>query len=166
MRKTVSFAVLFLLLFSVTASGYGGNLQVMADSPSALGSMVKITGIFENTGSSPVPVSFSCDIYLKDELVQHLESEQLSVKPGETAELPVYFEPDEVGIYKISGRAEYLDRLTTSKVTYVSVEIPTRTYPEIGMIIPLETEIGIILALVAVLGVTYLLRGKSREEKL
>lgn len=85
------------------------------------GEVVKITGNFENTGSTIVTARLEVEVYRGSSLVDVLESSARSVRVGKTEELSVFFTPEQAGKYRLEGTVSYSGQVTPTVKSTVNV---------------------------------------------
>lgn len=90
---------------------------------------VPIEAIFANNGNRPVAAVFKGSIYLEDKLVMPLQSEELTVSPGQKITFTTYFSPEKPGRYTITGRVVYNKKLSYEQSSILSIN-PRPEYPE------------------------------------
>ncbi|MBU0756685.1 MAG: hypothetical protein KKF44_01350 [Nanoarchaeota archaeon] len=75
---------------------------------------VPVLPVFKNLGQRRVLAKFKGEIRsLKTgKIISVLESDELSVEPGEQIEFPLFFKPDKSGEYQVSGRIIYNKKIT------------------------------------------------------
>ncbi len=105
---------------------------------------VKIDSYFKNIGEISVYAKFKGNIYFNDVLIEEIDSEQVYVPVGKTVILSSYFIPNEVGLYKITGRLFYAGTTTDEKNSSVNV----KPISESLEFIPLEINKAIIVFLI------------------
>src|SRR3989344_5680602 len=82
---------------------------------------VQITAKFQNSGKRSVTARFKGTIRLDDKIVKLIETEEIIVPVGETADFDIFFVPEIPGRYTINGRAVYNKKLTFEKGTVLNV---------------------------------------------
>jgi hypothetical protein len=114
-----------LTTFSVYEKGTiidtGDLIRLDSQAWAKIGDVVPITAVFKNTGSRTVSAKFKGIVTLNDNIVEVLDSEFYDVPPGETGSIPVYFTPEKLGQYIISGRILYNNKLSFEKSTVLNV---------------------------------------------
>jgi hypothetical protein len=78
----------------------------------AVDKTIKIITEFWNAGRTEVPAKFIGEVYKDGALVDHIESEQLSVPQWEKRSLISYFKIKEVGKYTVEGYVLFKDKKT------------------------------------------------------
>lgn len=117
--------------------------QLMNSSSIDPGSLLKITGNFENTGKVGVSAKLVVEVYKGDNLIEVLESDKRSVAVGQTEALEVFFTPEERGKYRLEGKVEYSGKVTP----VVDSSVRVGKVISMGAILVL---IGIVIAIVIV----------------
>jgi len=79
---------------------------------------------FENTGEIDTMAKFKGEIYHEGNLLDVLESDEMFVEAGETANLVSYYKIMEPGSYTIRGRVLYSGKETEEKEVSFSVPVP------------------------------------------
>ena len=83
--------------------------------------VVRIDAVFKNTGELPTYAKYKGEVYLGEELVSVLESEELMVAVGETVNLTTYFTPKKSGRYIARGVVFYEKKVTFTKDGIINV---------------------------------------------
>jgi hypothetical protein len=86
-----------------------------------IGDIVPINAMFKNTGGRTVSAKFKGVITSDNRIVETLDSEFYDIAPGETGNIQVYFTPEKLGQYIISGRVLYNNKLSFEKSTVLNV---------------------------------------------
>jgi len=86
-----------------------------------VGEVVKIDALFKNIGELPTSAKYKGEVYLGDEIMAVLESEELLVPVEETTNLTTYFTPDRPGRYVIRGAVYYDKKVTFTKEGILNV---------------------------------------------
>ena len=114
-----------MLTFSVVEKGGiadRGELTEIINKPWAYtNETVQITAKFQNSGKRSVTARFKGTIRLDDKIVKLIETEEIIVPVGETADFDIFFVPEIPGRYTINGRAVYNKKLTFEKGTVLNV---------------------------------------------
>lgn len=71
------------------------------------GELVKLVGVFQNTGSLGVTATMAVDMFLKGQRIDALKSEPLFIVSKKTGELDVTFRPPQEGNYEVTGYMVY-----------------------------------------------------------
>ncbi len=109
---------------------------------------VPIEATFANNGNRPVAAVFKAGIYLEDKLILPIQSEELTVSPGQQITFRTYFSPEKPGRYVITGRVVYNKKLSYEQSSILSIN-PRPEYPETKPnILPLIIYIAITATLV------------------
>lgn len=105
-----------LLTFSVVGQGEisdkGRLFEILVDRFVYTDTLMQVRANFVNDGVRSVNAKFIGEVRLGKKLVSALESDSLSVKPGESVYLTTLFTPKQPGKYTVSGRVLYNDKLT------------------------------------------------------
>ena len=113
------------LVFEIVPVGNlqkNGNLkEILCNKKAAIGEVVKITGVFENTGQSNYSAKLVAEIYKNGKLVKLVESDLVNVNKGKTENLSAYFTPDVSGEYTIKAHVAYSGGKTPEKEFKISV---------------------------------------------
>ena len=86
--------------------------------------VIKLVANFENTGEIDTIAKFKGEIYHEGNLLDVLESDEMFVEAGETANLVSYYKILEPGSYTIRGRVLYSGKETEEKEVSFSVPVP------------------------------------------
>ena len=86
--------------------------------------VIKLVANFENTGEIDTMAKFKGEIYHEGNLLDVLESDEMFVEAGETANLVSYYKILEPGSYTIRGRVLYSGKETEEKEVSFSVPVP------------------------------------------
>ncbi len=121
-----------------------------------------IIPVFRNTGKRTVVAKFQGQIQFLDEnkLVDTLESDELSIEPGQTQEFTLYFTPEKRGKYQVTGRILYNKKITFEEKSAVIEVVPSKQKNEIVNIVFL-----FILYLIVGLVILILLAKIRKERK-
>ncbi len=105
-----------LLTFNVLSAGEisdkGRLIEIIADRFVLTDTPMQIRARFENQGTRSVSAKFIGEARIGKKLVSAIESNIISVKPGETADLTIPFTPKNPGVHTITGRVLYNDKLS------------------------------------------------------
>ncbi len=100
----------------------GELIQVMTSKQWANpGDIVRIDAVFKNTGQRSAKAKFKGEIYLDDDLVDTLESDEMLVGIGDTVNLSTYYTPEVSGRYAVDGIVYYSGKSTYQKGTVINV---------------------------------------------
>ena len=104
----------------------------------APGEVVKITGLFENTGGAVLTPMLQAEISNNKRLIEVVKGEGQRVRPGQKSELHAYFTPESVGEYEATVWTSFagsqserkqvmftVDAERTSQTTIVGVVVLT-----------------------------------------
>lgn len=91
----------------------------------ALNSLVKLAGVFSNTGMVASYASLIAEIYLDDTLVDIVESEKILAPVGQKVGTSVYYTFEEIGNYTIKGVISYDGKRTDTKEIELVIETET-----------------------------------------
>jgi len=86
-----------------------------------VGDVARIDAVFKNTGQISTNAKFRGEVYLNEILIETLESDELEVPIGETANLTAYYTPIKPGKYTINGVVYYSGKMTYEKGTVINV---------------------------------------------
>ena len=86
--------------------------------------VIKVVAHFKNTGEIDTMAKFKGEIYHEGNLLDVLESEEMFVEVGETANLVSYYKILKPGNYTIRGRVYYAGKETEEKEVSFSVPVP------------------------------------------
>lgn len=113
------------LVFEIVEIGSlqkNGNLkELLCNKKATIGEVVKITGVFENTGQSNYSAKLVAEIYKNGKLVKLAESDLANVNTGKTENLSAYFTPDVSGEYTVKAHVAYSGGKTPEKESKISV---------------------------------------------
>ncbi len=76
------------------------------------GEVMRVDFVFENKGLKTTTAVFRGNVYANEVDVGIVESEEVTVYPGESTNLTVFYKPQEKGQYVIRGKAYYSDKIT------------------------------------------------------
>ena len=107
------------------------------------GKLVKISGMFRNTGDVNTYAKFIAEIYKNNELVDTIESQEELVERYKDKLLNAYFEVEETGTYTLQGYVLY-DGRTTETLEY-KLEIESGSFFGTAQILMLFFMIFIVL---------------------
>jgi hypothetical protein len=120
-----------------------------------------IVAVFRNTGARTVVAKFKGQIdYLTDgKILMPLESDELSINPGELMEFRMFFSPQKEGKYQVSGRIIYNSKITFEEKSTVIEAVK-------GQPQPLRMDMALLFILYLVIGLAILiLLAKIRKER-
>jgi hypothetical protein len=102
---------------SGTLTVSGDLREVYLSVPEAqAGEIVKIIGVFENTGVVPVKARLRAEAYLGSKLMEVIDGlDTIQVSPGAIREIEAYYTPTEAGNYVIRANVLYGDSRTDTK---------------------------------------------------
>ncbi|MFH0861709.1 MAG: hypothetical protein V1875_01645 [Candidatus Altiarchaeota archaeon] len=153
-NKIATFNILPRGTWSV--SGTLDEILLSADTTTP-GELIKVTGIFKNTGEARTTGKFKAEAYLDDKLSDLLrESDEIGVDPGKTAQLDSYFTPKKEGNYIIRGYVTYNGEKTGLRSTVLKVAAPPLSVD--------PTMIALILAILIVIIAAYLKFRKNTQQ--
>ena len=101
--NNISFKI--LALGSLTRSGE--LREVSVEGTPRAGRLLKIEGVFANTGGADVLAKLTGEIYYDGSLVEVLESDGVLVNRGQLATLAAYFTPEQNGMYTVKAQADF-----------------------------------------------------------
>jgi hypothetical protein len=76
----------------------------------SIGGLTKVQAYFENGTREDTRAILKAEVYLKDKLIETLQSEETLVSAGQAGLLTVYFKPLKNGDYRIAGTIQYGDK--------------------------------------------------------
>jgi len=85
------------------------------------GDIVRIDAVFKNTGQKSAKAKFRGEVYLDDDLVDTLESDEMIIRVGDTVNLTTYYTPEIYGRYAVDGIVYYSGKSTYRKGTIINV---------------------------------------------
>jgi len=142
----------------------GELINVRASEPwSEVGDVVRIDAVFKNTGQLTTNAKFKCEVYMEGILIKTLESDELEVPVGSTANLTVYYTPERTGRYEVNGVVYYSGKITYEKGTIINV-LPKGAYQKLA---PLKIEqfiFGVVVFVLLILCVWVLKRNSEDKE--
>jgi hypothetical protein len=140
---------------SINKKGLLKNFSSAAVDPEP-GDLVKLEGVFENTGASNVIAKLIVEIERDGKLVEVLQSNSVGVSTGKEESLSVLFTPQVNGHHKVKAHIEYSGKKTNEeKISFqVGQSFPAWIYAAIGI---LTLIITILMALV--------MKKKSKDRK-
>ena len=104
---------------------------------------------FTNQGPNPITAKFKGNVMLESKLVSPLESDPVTILPGETAEFVLYFQPQETGRYTIVGRAVYNNKLSNERSSILNImEEKAQQGAFLTKILPPIIYLAIIIAII------------------
>ena len=89
-----------------------------------LGEIIKIGGVFKNTGQIPVTAKLNAEIYSGGRLVNTVSSDPTDVITGGVSTLTAYFTPTSGGKYRILASAVFEEKSTETVQGEVDVQWP------------------------------------------
>jgi hypothetical protein len=153
-----------LLTFSILEKGgisdVGEFVRLDNNAWAVTGDIVPIDAYFRNRGTRMVSAQFKGIVTLEGKIVKVVSSDKVDVVPGELVPLRVFFTPEEMGQYKISGRINYNNKITFEKSSMLNVEQGTGKSSKINVYyIALITIIIVIILLLLMI-----IRKKKRKQ--
>ncbi len=154
------------LVFEIVEVGSlqkNGNLKELScNKRVSVGEIVKITGVFENTGQSDYAAKLAAEIYKGEKLLKVVESEPVNVGKGKTENLIAYFTPETPGNYLIKAHVAYSGGKSSEKEFKFSVGNPgvLGLATERAVFIPVLIAV---LAVVAIASTAIYLRKKNGQ---
>ncbi|MBS3137682.1 hypothetical protein J4232_04570 [Candidatus Woesearchaeota archaeon] len=88
----------------------------------SVGKNSKLSAIFLNNGSLIADAKLSVEVYIDDQLLENLLSEQFLVEKNEKKELVAYYTPQEYGNYRFNARIYYNKKETNQKEIFASLK--------------------------------------------
>ena len=116
-----------LPLGSLTRSGE--LREVSAAGTPRVGRLLKIEGVFANTGEADVLAKLTGEIYYDSSLVEILESDEVLVNRAQQAILAAYFTPEQEGAYTVKAQVHFSGKKT--EIMEVTFEV---TVPQAGTV--------------------------------
>jgi hypothetical protein len=117
-----------------TFTRVGEFLELSLGKTPELGMTAKHIARFRSTGSIPLRAKLKSELYLGNSLVQVVESDEMLVMPGETAELAAYFTPPKPGSYTLISKIAFEGKESEQKTLSFSVS-PTSSVSFNGILI-------------------------------
>jgi hypothetical protein len=77
-----------------------------------MGNPIKITAVFENNGYTKTTAKMIAEIYMNDQLVKTLESNEATLRPKDEASLDAYYTPEKSGRYVVKAHIFYSNQKT------------------------------------------------------
>lgn len=144
-----------LSTFSVVEKGGivdKGDLIGIINKPWAYtGETVQITAKFQNSGKRSVTAKFKGTIRLDDKIVRLIETDEVIVPAGETADFDIFFAPKVPGRYTLTGRVIYNKKLTFEKGTVLNVNQAPEEEIKKFSFLPLLIYVAIIITILFIL---------------
>ncbi len=110
----------FVLLPPGTLTKQGELIAMTYDGQPALNSLIKIQGLFTNTGQVDVFAKLIAEIYINEVLSDTVESEEILVPSSFDSSITAYYKLEQNGTYVIKGYIAYDGKLTSSKEVSLS----------------------------------------------
>ena len=140
-----------LLTFSVVEKGGiidKGELKEIINKPWVYtNETVQITAKFQNTGLRSVTAKFKGAIRLEDKIVRLIETDEIIVPAGETADFDIFFAPELPGRHTLTGRVVYNKKLTFEKGTVLNVNPAPEEIEKKISFLPLLLYVAIIVTI-------------------
>jgi hypothetical protein len=157
------------LVFEIVEVGSlqkNGNLkELLCNQKVAIGEVVKITGVFENTGQSNYSAKLVAEIYKNGKLVKLAESDLTNVNTGKTENLSAYFTPDVSGEYIVKAQVTYSGGKTPEKEAKISVG-NVGLLASVGAIgLPPAVAVALLIFIVAIIILTAYFKKKRITNK-
>lgn len=132
-----------------------GELLDMLTSPNiTLGDVLKIDGIFKNTGQLPVKSKLTVDVYEGSRLIDTTEGEEKEVGIGGVTNLTAYYRPESAGKFLLKGEVWFEGKVSNQR------EI------EVDVFLPMIFMVGIaVAAIIAVVVIIFFLRRRMAKPK-
>ena len=118
-----------------------------------VGDVARVDAVFKNTGQISTNAKFRGEVYLNEILIETLQSDELEVPIGETANLTAYYTPVKPGRYTINGVVYYSGKMTYEKGTVINVSPAERLT---GSVNSLDKKIVVVILLAFLLITLYL----------
>lgn len=112
---------------------------------------VQIKAKFQNLGIRAVTAKFKGTIRLDDKIVKLIETDEVIVPAGETADFDIYFVPELPGRYTLTGRVVYNKKLTFEKGTVLNVNPAPEEEKKKVSFLPLLIYVAIIVTILFML---------------
>ncbi len=141
-------------------SDKGELLRLELKPKARTGELLEVAAAFKNLGSRSVLASMQGKVEFKGKIVKLLTSQELRVNPGETTMLKDYFKPLKPGVYKVSARVKYNNKLTFEKSETVLVEGPALRQKPVAW----DLIIGVVLIII-IIALLFLIERKKRYER-
>ncbi len=120
----------FVLLPPGTLTKQGELNAITYDGQPVLNSLIKIQGLFTNTGQVDVFAKLIAEIYINDVLSDTVESDEILVPSSFDSSITAYYKLEKNGTYVIKGYIAYDGKLTSSKEVSLSTENSQMTASE------------------------------------
>ena len=128
MNETVEKTLEFKVLERGSISLQGDLVTIKTDKVwASVGELVELTAVFKNTGQLVAPARFKGKVYLEDNLVSVLDSDEVDVPAGETKELSIYYKPERPGRYEVRGWIYYSKKVTDEQFVVLNVQESNET---------------------------------------
>jgi len=153
-------SVMFEIVEAGSLQRQGILKEIINEEEVELGEIVKITGVFENTGQTGLSAKLVLEIYKDGKLVDLIESELISVEQGKTESLTAYFKPTEEGKYIIKGHIAYSGKTTAAKESTFNVKAKAKDLVTSSIVALVIKALIIILCLIV--GIVIFFRMKKK----
>jgi len=160
-NHAVLFAITFLLFAIPAEADSGVFLQQKHNKYAYDGQLVKITARFSNNENSSVQTKYIVEIYSGTVLIDSLESADLLVQAGKTANLSVYYNPISWGDYTIKGYVVYGNSATQTRATTLRVVPRSSLTGSISGVPSLHCILVLSLIALSILGASFYLRKRG-----
>ena len=153
------------LVFEIVEVGSlqkNGDLkELIYNKKAEIGEIVKITGVFENTGQSNYSAKLVAEIFKKGKLVKLIESDLSTLNKGKTENLSAYFTPEVLGKYTVKVHVAYSGGKTSEKEAKISVG-------NVGLLAltPTVTAALLIFIIAIIASVVHLKKKRTTKERL
>ena len=130
----------------------------------SVGEIVPIVSYFKNDGTRTVSAQFKGTISKDNVVLDVLESDIINVPAGEEVNLEVFYVPQEIGQYRVSGRVHYNNKVSFERSSVMNVN-------EDGVIVEDSDGFDLFVLFLSVLIVVFaflvflILRKKKRKRK-
>jgi hypothetical protein len=155
------------LTFSVLEKGgisdLGEFVRLENNAWALTGDIVPINAQFRNRGSRVVSAQFKGIVTLDEKIVKVISSDSVDVAPGELVPLPVFFTPEKVGQYRITGRIYYNKKITFEKSSILNVN--QGEAKQKASINKYYVALGAIILIIIVLLMLIIIKKRKKEKR-
>ena len=158
-RSTLTFSV----LERGGISDVGEFSRLSAKTWASVGEIIPVVASFKNDGSRTVSAQFKGTVSKDGVILDVLESDTINVPAGEEVDLEVFYVPEELGHYRVSGRVHFNNKVSfeRSSVFNVNEESSSDVSGGSDMLVLFLSVLIVIFALLVFL----ILRKKKRKRK-
>lgn len=142
----------------------GDLLSIEHASWSKTGEIIPITGVFKNTGPRSVRAKFIGTINdAKDKVVKIIDTDYITIGPGETQRFQSFFKPNSPGQYFVKGKINFNNKITFEKISVMNINIGEESSSSIGWGTIIFFSVVIVLLLIIIKKRKLLLRRKKHR---